>query len=74
MSSTELSVADLCNLHLERQQRRIETGDVSRRHFNDNLRSCRRLVEHFGKFNRAASQIIEMQSVVASPDTTNNAP
>ena len=55
LSSAELSVADMCNLFLERQQRRIEKGEVSRRHFTDNLRSCRLLVDHFGKFTRAAS-------------------
>lgn len=55
VSSSELSVADLCNLFLERQQRRIEIGEVSPRHFTDNFRSCRRLVEHFGKFTRAGS-------------------
>jgi len=55
VSSAELTVADLCNLFLERQQRRIELGEVSRRHFTDNLRTCRLVVNHFGKFTRAAS-------------------
>ena len=55
VSSAELTVADLCGLFLERQERRIELGEVSRRHFTDNLRTCRLVVNHFGKFTRAAS-------------------
>ena len=55
VSSAELTVADLCGLFLERQERRINLGEVSRRHFTDNLRTCRLVVNHFGKFTRAAS-------------------
>ena len=55
VSSSELTAADICNLFLERQQRRIDSGEVSRRHFTDNLRSCRRFIDHFGKFMKAGS-------------------
>ena len=55
VSSTELSAYDLCNLFLERQQRRVDSGEVTRRHFSDNLKSCRRFMAHFGKFTRAGS-------------------
>lgn len=53
--SDTLTVSDMCGLFLERQERRISLGEVSRRHFTDNLRSCRLLVDHFGKFTRAAA-------------------
>lgn len=53
--SDTLSVSDLCNLFLERQQSRVETGTVSNRHFSDCLKSCRFVVDHFGKFMRAAA-------------------
>ncbi len=53
LSSNELSVSDLCNLFLERQQSRVTSGEITSRHFSDCLKSCRRLVEHFGKFHRA---------------------
>ena len=64
-SSAELSVADLCNFFLERQQRRIDTGEVSRRHFGDNLKSCARLVKHVGKFTKAsAMKAVQMTSTM----------
>ncbi len=53
VSSNELSVSDLCNLFLERQQSRVASGEITSRHFSDCLKSCRRLVEHIGKFHRA---------------------
>jgi len=55
VSSNELTVADLCNLFLERQRQRADAGKITNRHFSDCLKSCRRLVAHFGKFMRATS-------------------
>lgn len=55
VSSTELSVADLCNLYLERQEARVETGDISQRHFTDCYRTCGLMIGHFGKFAKAAA-------------------
>ena len=52
---SELTAGDMCSLFLERQERRIIIGEVSRRHFTDNLRSCRLLVDYLGKLTRAAS-------------------
>ena len=54
VSSTELSAYDLCNLCFERQQRRADSGEVTRRNFSDNLNACRRFMGHFAKFTRAA--------------------
>ncbi len=53
LSSNELTVADLCSLFLERQESRVATGEITARHFSDCLKSCRRLVDHAGKFFRA---------------------
>ena len=55
VSSGQLSVYDLANLYLARQQRRIDTGEVSHRHFSDCLQSCRLLTDHFGKFQTASA-------------------
>jgi integrase len=55
LRSDSLTVYDLCNLFLERQQARANAGDVSNRHFSDCLKSCRLVTDHFGKFTRAAS-------------------
>lgn len=54
LSSSELSVYDLCNLFLERQEARAKAGEVSNRHFSDCLKTCRMVMKHFGKFMRAA--------------------
>ena len=40
---------------LERQQCRIDSGEVSRRHFGDNLKSWARLVKHVGKFTKVSA-------------------
>ena len=55
VSSGELSVYDCCNLFLARQTRRIDTGEVSNRHFSDCLQSCKLLTDHFGKFQAASA-------------------
>jgi len=55
VSSAELSVYDMCNLYLARQQDRIKTGEVTGRHFGDCIKSCKLLTDHFGKFQSAAS-------------------
>ncbi len=55
VSSNELTVYDLTNLFLERQESRVAAGDVSQRHFSDCFKSCKTLNAHFGKFMRAAS-------------------
>ncbi len=53
LSSTELTVSDLCNMFLERQEARVTSGEMTSRHFGDCLKSCRRIVKHFGTFHRA---------------------
>lgn len=53
LSSTELSVSDMCGLFLERQEARAESGEITKRHFSDCLKSCRRLIDHMGNFHRA---------------------
>ena len=53
--AAELSVYDLCNLYLARQQTRINLGEVSVRHFNDCFQSCKLITDYFGKFQSAAS-------------------
>ncbi len=53
VSLNELTVAELGNLFLERQQARVTSGEITSRHFSDCLKSCRRLVDHIGKFTRA---------------------
>ena len=71
VSSVELSVADLCNLFLERQQQRADAGKITRRHFSDCLKTSRRLVEHFGKFTRAmAMRANDFQSYQAAFPST----
>jgi integrase len=55
VSLDELSVADLCNLYLERQQQRATDGEITQRHFSDGLKSCELVINHFGKFMRAAA-------------------
>lgn len=53
--SDQLTVYDLCNAFLERQESRAKSGDVSNRHFSDCLKTCRIVTTHFGKFMRAAA-------------------
>lgn len=55
VSSAELSVYDLCNLYLARQENRVKTGEVSNRHLGDCIRSCKLLTDHFGKFQSAST-------------------
>jgi len=55
VSSGEISVYDMCNLYMARQQRRVDTGEVSSRHFCDCLQSCKLLTDHFGKFQSAST-------------------
>jgi len=55
VSSTELTIADLCNLFLNRQRSRVKSGEVGSLHFTDNLKTCRTMVGHFGRFVRAAA-------------------
>ena len=55
VSPNELSVSDMCGLFLERQEARAASGEITRRHFSDCLKSCRRLIDHLGKFFRASS-------------------
>ena len=71
VSSGELSVYDMCNLYLARQQQRAKSGTVSSRHFSDCLRSCKLVTDHFGKFQSAAAlKVADFQSFRASfPDT-----
>ena len=55
VSSDQLTIADLCNLYLERQQQRATDGEITQRHFSDGLKSCELVINHFGKFMRAAA-------------------
>ncbi len=52
--SDEITVYDLCNLFLERQQARAKAGEITNRHFSDCLLTCKLVTSHFGKFMRAA--------------------
>jgi len=40
----------VCSLN---DQQRADSGKITKRHFSDCLKTCRRVVEHFGKFTRA---------------------
>lgn len=53
--SSTITVAEVCNLFLERQERRVTSGEITRQRFTFNFRSCKRFIEHFGKFMRAAA-------------------
>ena len=55
VSSEELTVYDMCNLFLERQQARAKSGELSNRHFSDCFKSCEILTGHFGKFMRSSA-------------------
>lgn len=55
ISAAELSVYDMTNLYLARQEARIKTGEVGRRHFSDCFHSCQLLTDHFGKFQSAST-------------------
>ena len=55
ISAAELSVYDMCNLYLARQQARIKSGEVSNRHFSDCFRSCKLITDYFGKFQSASA-------------------
>ena len=54
-SAAELSVHDMVNLFLARQEARIKTGEVGRRHFSDCFQSCKMITNYFGKFQSASS-------------------
>lgn len=53
--SDTITIQDLCNLFLERQEERVTKGELTRRHFSDCFKSCNRLIKHFGTFMRAAA-------------------
>lgn len=55
VSSDQLTVYDMCNLFLERQEARRIAREVSNRHFSDCRKSCELVTTHFGKFMRAAA-------------------
>ena len=55
LSAAELSVYDMTNLYLARQEARIKTGEVGRRHFSDCFQSCKLITDHFGKFQSAST-------------------
>lgn len=67
----DLTVHDLCNLYLERQQARVDKDEISGHQFTDCYRSCRFMVRHFGKFMRVSSlQATDFQQLrEAFPDT-----
>lgn len=55
VSSDQLTVYDMCNLFLERQQVRAKAGEVSNRHFTDCLKTANMVIDHFGRFMRASA-------------------
>jgi integrase len=55
ISAAELSVHDMANLFLARQEARIQTGEVGRRHFSDCFQSCKLLTDYFGTFQSAST-------------------
>jgi integrase len=55
ISAAELSVYDMTNLYLARQEARIKTGEVGRRHFSDCFQSCKLMTDHFGTFQSAST-------------------
>ena len=71
VASGELSVYDMCNLFLARQQARVKSGEVSSRHFSDCFKSCKLITDHFGKFQSASTlRVADFQSFRATfPET-----
>ena len=57
VSPGELTVAEVCNLFLSRQEERSQRGEITRQHFNDCVKACQRLVGHVGRYHRAASML-----------------
>lgn len=55
VAAGELTVAEVCNLFLARQEERSQRGEITKRHFQDNVQACKRLVDHFGRFQRVAA-------------------
>ncbi len=55
ISAAELSVYDMCNLYMLRQEARIKTGEVGQRHFGDCFQSCKLVTDYFGKFQSAST-------------------
>jgi integrase len=55
VSPSELTVAELCNLFLHRQWERSERGEITKQHFEDCVKACKRLVDHIGRFHRATA-------------------
>lgn len=55
LSAAELSVYDMCNLYMIRQETRIKTGEVGQRHFGDCLLSCKLLTDYFGTFQSVST-------------------
>lgn len=67
VSPGELSVYDLCNLYLARQENKSQSGQISKRHFSDCVRSCRLLMDYCGKFQSASTlKVADFQSFRAS--------
>jgi len=55
VSPGELTVYDMTNLYLVRQEQRVSTGDITKRHFSDCFQSCKRVSTYFGKFQSAST-------------------
>jgi integrase len=51
-----MGIKTLCNLYLEHQEARVEVGELSARHYADQVRSLRRLVSFLGQ-HREIEQI-----------------
>ena len=45
-----ITAADTVNLYLETQDSRRKRGEITDRHFSDCILTCRRLLEHFGRY------------------------
>ena len=71
VSSAELSVYDMANLYLARQQDRVNAGEITGRHFGDCIKTCGLIIDHFGKFQSAASlRVADFQKLRSSfPET-----
>ena len=54
-SSGAPTIADICNLYLGSQDSKVQSGELSRRTFEEQQATCKRLVSHFGRQRRVDS-------------------
>ena len=59
----DISIKTLCNLYLEHQKSRSEQGEISPRHFSDQLDSLRKLTRFLGQYRRVGDiSVLDLQS------------